>query len=138
MWPLSARLMRAWQSLSRPLLAVFYLAAGIVHLAAPTSFLPIMPTWVPFPVMMILITGLCEMAGAIGLYVPRLRWWAAVLLAVYAICVFPANIRHAFEGITVAGLPTSWWYHAPRLALQPWLVWWAWSCRNDGTQTGKT
>ena len=22
-------------------------------------------------------------------------------------------------------LPDSWWYHAPRLALQPVLVWWA-------------
>lgn len=122
---------QVWRSLSRPLLAVFYLVAGAAHLAAPASFLPIMPPSVPFPVAVIILTGLCEIAGAIGLFIPRLRWWAAVMLAIYAICVFPANIRHAFEGVAVAGLPSGWWYHGPRLALQPLLVWWAWSCRTD-------
>jgi uncharacterized membrane protein len=42
--------------------------------------------------------------------------------------VFPANIKHAVYGVQVAGLPSSWWYHSPRLALQPVLVWWALWC----------
>ena len=47
------------------------------------------------------------------------------MLALYAVCVFPANIKHAFEGIDVPQLPHSWWYHGPRLLAQPVLVWWA-------------
>jgi len=39
------------------------------------------------------------------------------------VCVFPANIKHAFEGIVVPPVSDSWWYHGPRLALQPVLVW---------------
>jgi uncharacterized membrane protein len=47
------------------------------------------------------------------------------MLALYAICVFPANIKHAFYGVDVPQLPSSWWYHGPRLLAQPVLVWWA-------------
>jgi hypothetical protein len=45
------------------------------------------------------------------------------MLALYALCVFPANIKHAVEGISVPGLPDTWWYHGPRLAAQPVLIW---------------
>ena len=38
------------------------------------------------------------------------------------------NIKHAFDGVVIAPIPDSWWYHAPRLALQPVLVWWALFC----------
>jgi uncharacterized membrane protein len=50
------------------------------------------------------------------------------MLAAYAVCVFPANIKHAFEGILLPPIPDSWWYHAPRLAFQPVLVWWPLFC----------
>jgi uncharacterized membrane protein len=109
----------------RWLLAVFYLAAGLLHLARPEGFLPIVPDWVPEPLLVVIATGLAEIAGAVGLMIPRLRPAAGIGLALYAACVFPANIKHAMEGVAVAGLPSSWWYHAPRLALQPVLVWWA-------------
>lgn len=87
---------------------VFYGIAGIVHLRSPDPILPIVPTWVPFAREVVLATGVCEIADAVGLLIPRLRRFAGVMLAVYAVCVFPANIRHAAEGIQVAGLPSSW------------------------------
>ena len=46
------------------------------------------------------------------------------MLALYAASVFPANIKHAVYNVQLPGLPTSW-YHAPRLAFQPVLIWWA-------------
>ena len=116
------------QAMMRWVMAAFYAVAGLVHLAAPNAFLPIVPGWVPSPREVVLATGACEIAGAIGLLTPQFRVWAGIALATYAVCVFPANIKHAVEGITVAGLPSSWWYHAPRLAAQPVLVWWALWC----------
>ena len=109
----------------RWLMAAFYLAAGLLHLRSPEAFLPIVPGWVPAPRLVVIITGVAEILGAIGLLAPRLRQTAGIGLALYAVCVFPANIKHALEGVALAGLPSSWWYHAPRLALQPVLVWWA-------------
>jgi uncharacterized membrane protein len=55
----------------------------------------------------------------------KLRRAAGIGLALYAICVFPANIKHAFSTLPMGDLQLGWWYHAPRLALQPVLVWWA-------------
>lgn len=98
---------------------------GIVHLVATERFLPIMPGWVPAPRLVVIGTGLCEIAGALALFVPRLRRIAGIMLALYAVCVFPANIKQAVEGIAVPPIPDTWWYHGPRLALQPVMVWWA-------------
>jgi uncharacterized membrane protein len=41
------------------------------------------------------------------------------MLAPYAVCVFPANVKHAFKNVQLPQLPSSWWHHGPRLALQP-------------------
>jgi uncharacterized membrane protein len=109
-------------------LAVFYFAAGVIHLAAPERFLSIVPDFVPMPYAVVLVTGLCEIAGSVALLTTRLRRLAGVMLAVYAVCVFPANIKHALEGIQVPPLPDGWWYHGPRLIMQPVLVWWALFC----------
>ena len=107
----------------RWMLALFYLAAGYVHLSMPNTFMPVMPDWVPAPYQVILSTGVCEVAGAIGLIVPRTRRLAGLMLALYAIAVFPVNIKHAVYGPVIAGIPNMWWYHGPRLLLQPVLVW---------------
>jgi uncharacterized membrane protein len=122
----------------RWMMASFYFAAGVAHLAALERFLPIVPDFVPMPHAVVLVTGLCEIAGSVALLTRRLRRLAGVLLAIYAVCVFPANIKHAVESINVPPLPDSWWYHGPRLIMQPVLVWWAlfcaevidWPCRK--------
>lgn len=105
------------------ILAAFYLAAGVLHLAAPHGFLRIMPPVIPFPEAVVAFTGVCEVAGAVGLLVPATRLWAGRMLALYALCVWPANIYHALWGVHVPPLPDSWWYHGPRLAFQPVLIW---------------
>ena len=109
-------------------MAAFYLAAGWMHVASPEKFLPIVPAWVPQRQLTVIATGWCEIAGALALMTPQLRKLAGVMLALYAVCVFPANVRHAFDHIDLPGLPATWWYHAPRLAFQPVLVWWALWC----------
>ena len=109
----------------RLLLAAAYLAAGVLHLYIPTPFLRITPAWVPYPIAVIALTGICEVAGAVGLMVPRLRWWAGVMLAAYAVCVYPANVKHAVDYVTHGTGGLSLWYHIPRLAFQPVIVWWA-------------
>jgi uncharacterized membrane protein len=107
----------------RRALILLYGGIGAVHIAAPEKLMPIMPGWVPEPHLVILATGLCEIAGAVALMTPRLRRAAGFGLALYAACVFPANLKQALEGIHVEGLPDSWWYHGPRLAFQPVLIW---------------
>ena len=109
---------------ARWLLAAIYLLAGVFHILRPGFFLPIVPEWVPAPRLTIIVTGLCEIAGAAGLMVPRLRRIAGIMLALYAVCVFPANIKHAVTDLG-SGHGAGWGYHGPRLVAQPLIVWWA-------------
>ena len=61
----------------------------------------------PFAPQVIFVTGLCEIAGAIALVTRRLRWWAGIALAAYALCVWPANFKHAFEGVELPHIANS-------------------------------
>ena len=106
-------------------LAALYGPFGVLHMRAPAAFLPIMPPQIPHPQAVVVATGACELAGAIGLLVPWTRKAAGVALALYAACVFPANIYHALAHRHAPPLPDSWWYHGPRLLFQPVFVWWA-------------
>ena len=118
------------QTIACVLLALFYGFAGVMHLADPAPFLAITPAWVPFPRQMIAFTGVAELAGAAGIVQwrwPGLRRAAGWGLALYALCVWPANFQHLFNDLALrehgadggAGLG----YHIPRLAAQPLLIW---------------
>jgi uncharacterized membrane protein len=109
----------------RFVLVALYAIAGFAHLLFPGVFLSITPDWVPFPATVIALTGLCELAGAIGLMTTRFRHLAGICLALYAVCVFPANIKHAIHDLGSTTATLGWWYHLPRLALQPAIFWWA-------------
>ena len=125
----------------RWLMAALYVAAGVGHLAAPAAFLSITPSWVPWAPQVIVVTGVLELLGSVALLTRTpLRWWAGVALALYALCVWPANFKHALDGTALPYVGSSWLYHVPRLALQPVLIWWAlycagvidwpWQCRH--------
>jgi uncharacterized membrane protein len=95
----------------------------LAHFTETDRFLLIVPSWVPEARLVVQATGFCEIAGAAALLIPKLRRGAGLMLALYALCVLPANIKHAVQGVSVPGLPDSWWYHGPRLAFQPVLIW---------------
>lgn len=76
--------------------------------------------------------GVAEILGAMALVaIPRLRRAAAIGMALYAVRVYTANIKQALDAVAAHG-PDAWWpYHAPRLAFQPVIVWWAVRRRFD-------
>jgi uncharacterized membrane protein len=103
-------------------LSAFYALAGAAHLIWPEPFLRITPDWVPAKPVVIAATGVFEIVASICLLSPRTRKRAGLALALYALAVWPANFKHALEGIEFAYLTSSWWLHGPRLALQPVLI----------------
>ena len=48
------------------MLALAFGAAGVLHLTSPKPFLTITPGWVPWPETVIQLTGVAEIAGAVG------------------------------------------------------------------------
>ena len=108
---------------TRLVIAAVYAPFGLFHILGSHGFLAIMPPMIPFPQQIVIFTGLCEIAGAVGLLLPRTCRLAGIMLALYALCVWPANLYHALSGVSIPPLPSSWWYHGPRLLLQPVLIW---------------
>ena len=112
----------------RWILALFYGFAGYMHIAAPGPFLTIMPSPIPFPEAIVFWTGVAEIAGAIGLMQPfhkGLRQASGIGLALYALCVWPANINHMMMDWTAEGGPLNLAYHIPRMIAQPVIIAWA-------------
>lgn len=114
------------RSALRLLLALAYLAAGAMHFAAPGPFVAITPAWVPGRAAVVALTGAAEILGALALAQPwsaGLRRAGGIGLALYAACVFPANINHLLIDMASPAPALGWAYHGPRMLLQPLLVW---------------
>ncbi|WAT17666.1 DoxX family protein [Aurantiacibacter sp. MUD11] len=110
----------------RYLLALFYAYAGYRHLVGPEPFLTITPGWVPFPEAVVFWTGIAEIAGAITLAQPlsrRLLQAGAIGLALYALCVWPANVNHMLMDMAREDGGWGMAYHVPRMIAQPLIIW---------------
>jgi len=124
----------------RWMLAAIYAVAGVIHLIRPEPFLTITPAWVPAPYAVVLLTGGAELLGAIGLVQPfskPLRRAAGWGLALYALCVWPANINHFALDMARADGGLGLAYHVPRMFAQPLIIWLAvWVSRDPQPSAG--
>jgi uncharacterized membrane protein len=118
--------LRTWTAAARTGLAVMFCFTAAAHFnSMRPDLIRMVPPAVPNPAVMVTLTGICEILGAIGLLVPRTRRLAAVALIVFLVSVLPANIHAAQAGLAIGGSDvTPLW---PRVALQMLfiaLVWW--------------
>jgi uncharacterized membrane protein len=109
--------------LSRILLAIFFVSAGINHFVSPTFYLLMMPPYLPWPLELVYISGLAEILGGIGVLSKMTRRGAGWGLIALLIAVFPANIYAAVHGMD--DIPA--WMLWARLPLQVVLIWWVYS-----------
>ncbi len=71
-------------------------------------------------------TGIAEFAGAIALAQPvwkPLRKAGAIGLALYALCVWPANMNHMLIELASPDGGLGLAYHVPRMIAQPIIIW---------------
>ena len=110
--------------------AGFFALAGMLHFVIPKPYLSIMPSWLPAwlpsPLMLVYISGVFEILGAVGLLVPATRVLSAIGLMLVLLAVFPANVEMLrlaqARGANPAFIAACW----IRLPLQPLLIWWVW------------
>lgn len=109
-------------SLSLYVQAFVYVVAGINHFVSPKFYLAIMPPYIPAHNLMVILSGVAEVALGLGLLFPATRSLSAWGLILLLIAVFPANIYMATADQFVAISP---WIRWGRLPLQGLLIWWA-------------
>ena len=112
----SERRRRPW---GRWTLGAVFVVAGVAHLVRPDVYLTAMPDWLPAPYVLILVSGVAEIAGGVGLLQPRpgLRKAVGWGLALLLVAVYPANVEWALDQPETTAL----WL---RLPLQGALVAW--------------
>ncbi len=103
-------------------LAALFTMAGLLHLLRPALYLPIMPPYLPRPLALIYLSGICEIAGGIGLLIARLRRAAGYGLIALLIAVFPANVQMLIDGVARGASPLVVALLVARLPLQPVLM----------------
>jgi uncharacterized membrane protein len=119
--------LNSWAAAVRVGLAVMLLFTASAHFTDMRHDLARMvPDVIPFPAAVIYFTGACEILGAIGLLVPRVRVAAGLALIVFFVAILPANIHAARAGVTLRGKPaTAPALRIPMQLLFIGLTWWA-------------
>ena len=119
--------LNGWAAAIRLGLAAMFCFTAVAHFnSMRPELVRMIPPGIPNPELMVSITGICEILGAIGLLVPRTRRIAGVALILFLIAVLPANIHAARAGLTLGGSPVT--PVVPRVALQVLfivLLWWS-------------
>lgn len=116
----------------RGLLACFVTYAGVRHFVNPAPFVQIVPAGLPFPSALVAISGAAEIAGGVGLLIPRVRRPAAWGLVALFVAVFPANVNMALHPAAL-GMGFKPWMLWTRLPLQAVLIAWAhWLTKKEG------
>jgi uncharacterized membrane protein len=93
-----------WVTSLRWALAVMFMLTASAHWGSRRADLVAMvPDAMPDPELLVTISGIAEIAGAVGLLVPRLAPFAAAGLALLLVAVFPANVHAARESLSIGG-----------------------------------
>ncbi len=111
-------------SFGRAALAALFLAAGAMHFLLPAAYQRIVPSYLPHPQALVLISGACEMLGGAALLLRFSRRIAAWGLVALLIAVMPANIQMALDHAHWPKIPE--WALWLRLPIQVPLIAWAW------------
>jgi uncharacterized membrane protein len=86
--------------------------------ALKEDLIKMVPPFFLAPRQIVLITGLLEIAGAIGLLLPQVRAAAAICLALLFVAMVPANISAALRYVPLRGRnATPLWLRIPIQAL---------------------
>jgi uncharacterized membrane protein len=110
-------------------LALFFVVAGANHFLNPGPYLTMMPPYLPWHEGLIIVSGVAEIAGGLGILIPKMRWLAGLGLIVLLVAVFPANVQVALHGWPGVQIPQ--WTLWARLPLQGVLIMWVyWVCRG--------
>jgi uncharacterized membrane protein len=111
-------------------------AMGILHFAAPGPFVRIVPPSFPSPLALVLVSGIFEMMGGVGLLAPRTRRAASVGLVLLYLAVFPANIYMAMHPEIGAEYHLAPWTAWARLPFQAVFIAWALWVGGDQDASG--
>ena len=105
------------------IIGVLFILTGALHFVRPRMYEAIVPSYLPNAHLLVLISGVFEVLGGIGVLLPATRVAAGWGLIALLLAVFPANVSMATEAARFRSVAPAWALWA-RLPLQFFLIWW--------------
>ncbi|NES14368.1 MULTISPECIES: DoxX family membrane protein [Micromonospora] len=97
-----------WLPALRIGLALMFVLTGVAHFASRRAdLIAMVPPALPRPDLLVTVTGVLELGGALALLAPATARWAAAGLALLMLAMFPANVSAARRRLTLAGRPVT-------------------------------
>ena len=123
---LGVKRLSSWRDAGRAGLAIMFLFTAAAHFTdTKHDLMAMIPDHLPRSLWLIYLTGVLEIAGAIGLLVPRFQRIAGICLVTLLVAMFPANVNAALNEIPLRGEPpTELWLRVPIQILFIWTIWW--------------
>jgi uncharacterized membrane protein len=117
---------------SRLTLVTFFVVAGVNHFVNPDFYYPIIPDYLPFPVLINKISGILELMLSIGFIWKKTRTYAAYIAIAMLIAFIPSHIYFIkIDACVGEGLCVPMWVAWLRLLLiHPLLIYWLWRSRK--------
>jgi uncharacterized membrane protein len=101
---------------------IIFITAGINHFIIPNFYMEIMHPYLPYPLMLIYLSGVAEVICGILLIISKTRKIGAWLTIALLIAIFPANIQMSIDELNNAGV--LFYASIVRLPLQFLLIYW--------------
>ena len=132
---LGVKRLSSWRDSGRIALVIMFLFTGFSHFSSlKHDFAAMIPAPLPNDLWVIYLAGIFEIAGAVGLLIPRTRRLAGVCLVLLMVAMFPANVNAIINGIPLGGnAPTPLWVRGPMQLLYIGMVWWT-SIKKDSKE----
>ena len=114
---------------------VWFFIGGIMHFVATDAEARIVPPWMPWPVAAVLVSGVLELLGAVGIVLRATRKAAGVGLFLLTIAVTPAHITMLQQPELFPVPLWALWLRLPIQLALLWLIWWAtWRTPTDSAR----
>jgi uncharacterized membrane protein len=107
-------------------LSLFFVFTAIGHFIRTEAMAEMLPPAVPYRIELIYLTGILELLGAIGVWIPRLTKITGVLLIVMLLGLLPSNIYSAINRVEFGGHGAGPLYLLVRIPFQVFVIWWTW------------
>jgi uncharacterized membrane protein len=114
-----------YKTVATVLLGALFIAAGANHFVHPVFYQQIVPPSFPSPALLVVISGVAEIAGGIGVLIARTRKAAGIGLVLLLLAVFPANVYMAQHPELYRDMASATALYI-RLPLQAVLIAWVW------------
>ncbi len=126
--------MSARATRSQRLVGLLFIGAGVNHFTMPGAYRQIVPPSLGDPAKLVSLSGVAEIAGGVGVLLPRTRPLAGLGLIALLGAVFPANLYMARNPERFGRIPR--WALYARLGLQPLMMWSVWRATRRGATEG--